>query len=150
MRPITPTSYDGCNYIITFLNDYTYFTAAYLLKSKTEVFYYFKVWSNGHNAFQLQTKQIPLWQRKKIHVKWNKTVFWSERFLGWIHHKVHTGAEWWPKSLCDLIVRNLWKGKMSTFEFRIEQEFLIWDSTNINLLNRSPTSALKGEVPATM
>lgn len=38
MEPIKPTSYDGCNYIITFLNDYTHFTAAYILKESASLF----------------------------------------------------------------------------------------------------------------
>lgn len=44
MGPISPLSYDGCKYVITFLDDFTHFTAAYLMKSKAEAFHYFKLY----------------------------------------------------------------------------------------------------------
>uniref|UniRef100_A0A1Y1MQF0 Endonuclease n=2 Tax=Photinus pyralis TaxID=7054 RepID=A0A1Y1MQF0_PHOPY len=40
--PITPTSYDGNRYFITFIDDFSNFTAVYLLKQKSEAFEKFK------------------------------------------------------------------------------------------------------------
>ncbi|KYM93681.1 Copia protein [Cyphomyrmex costatus] len=41
--PVSPTSYDERKYVLTFVDDYTHFTAAYILKHKSEVFHYFKI-----------------------------------------------------------------------------------------------------------
>jgi len=43
MGPITPESHDDKRYILTFIDDFTQFTAVYLLKTKSEVFCFFKV-----------------------------------------------------------------------------------------------------------
>lgn len=42
--PVSPTSYDEKKYVLTFVDDYTHFTAAYILKYKSEVFHYFKIY----------------------------------------------------------------------------------------------------------
>lgn len=44
--PITPTSWDGYNYFVTFIDDYTHFVVVYLLKNKSEVFEKFKAYYN--------------------------------------------------------------------------------------------------------
>ena len=44
MGPIKPTSYDGKKYIITFIDDYTHFTAGYIMENKSDVFEYFKIY----------------------------------------------------------------------------------------------------------
>lgn len=40
--PITPTTYDGHRYMITFLDDYTHFSAVYLMKQKSDAFVCFR------------------------------------------------------------------------------------------------------------
>lgn len=42
--PITPESREGNRYILMFIDDYTHFTVAYLLKKKSEVFHYFQIY----------------------------------------------------------------------------------------------------------
>lgn len=42
--PISPESYDGRKYMMTFVDDYTHFTVVYLLQSKSEAFKYFKIY----------------------------------------------------------------------------------------------------------
>lgn len=42
--PVTPTSHDGKTYILTFIDDFTYFIAAYALKTKSEVFKFFNIY----------------------------------------------------------------------------------------------------------
>lgn len=40
--PINPVSHDKKRYVLTFVDDHTHFTAAYVIESKTEVLKYFK------------------------------------------------------------------------------------------------------------
>ena len=44
MRPISPTSYDKKRWIVTFIDDFTHFTTAYLMENKSEVFDHFKIY----------------------------------------------------------------------------------------------------------
>lgn len=41
--PISPISHQNMRYVLTFIDDYSHFTCAYILASKTEVLRYFKV-----------------------------------------------------------------------------------------------------------
>lgn len=40
--PINPLSYDNKRYVVTFMDDYTHFSAAYLMEAKSETFQFFK------------------------------------------------------------------------------------------------------------
>ena len=42
--PVTPTSHDGKKYVLTLIDDYTHFTAAYTIEYKSEVFKYLKIY----------------------------------------------------------------------------------------------------------
>lgn len=44
--PITPTTWDGFKYFVTFIDDYTHFVMVYLIKNKSEVFEKFKQYYN--------------------------------------------------------------------------------------------------------
>lgn len=41
--PVSPVSYDGKRFVVSFVDDYTHFTATYLMEAKSETFHYFKV-----------------------------------------------------------------------------------------------------------
>lgn len=59
MGPITPESHDGKKYILTFIDDFTHFTAIYLLKAKSEVFRFFKLFEAMATAhFNLQVSRF--------------------------------------------------------------------------------------------
>lgn len=149
MGPIKPTSYDDCNYIIMFLDDYTHFTAAYLLRSKTEVFHYFKIYEamatahfncklsrfrcdNGREYMSNEMKHY--FEEKGITIEF--TIRYTPKQNGVAERLNRTICE---KARCLLLNSELGKG--------------FWSDavrTAIFLLNRSPTSALNGEVPATL
>lgn len=40
--PLSPATYDGCRYFVTFIDHYSHFSAVYLIKSKAEVLEKFK------------------------------------------------------------------------------------------------------------
>lgn len=42
--PTSPISYDGKRYVLTLIDDYTHFTAAYSMEFKSEVFRYLKIY----------------------------------------------------------------------------------------------------------
>lgn len=44
MGPITPESHDGKRYVLTFIDDFTHFTVAYLLRNKSEIFKHFQIY----------------------------------------------------------------------------------------------------------
>jgi len=44
LDPVSPTSFDDKRYVLTFVDDYTHFTAAYILKHKSEVLHYLKIY----------------------------------------------------------------------------------------------------------
>lgn len=44
--PITPETFDGCKYFVTFIDDFSNFTAVYLVKQKSEVFEKFREFVN--------------------------------------------------------------------------------------------------------
>lgn len=44
--PISPTTWDGYNYFLTFIDDFTHMVIAYLLRNKSEVFKKFKEYYN--------------------------------------------------------------------------------------------------------
>ncbi|KAF2890289.1 hypothetical protein ILUMI_15884, partial [Ignelater luminosus] len=43
MGPISPTYYDSKRYVVTFIDDWSHFTTAYIMKYKSEILPYFKV-----------------------------------------------------------------------------------------------------------
>ncbi|KAF2890896.1 hypothetical protein ILUMI_15277, partial [Ignelater luminosus] len=50
MGPISPTSYDSKRYVVTFIDDWSHFTAAYIMKYKSETLLYFKAFETMATA----------------------------------------------------------------------------------------------------
>lgn len=149
MGPITPVSYDDCKYIITFLDDYTHFTAAYLMKSKTEAFHYFKIYeamATAHFNFKLNRFRC---DNGREYLSKEMKRYFQEKGISFEFTIRYTPeqngvAERLNRTICE-------KARCLLLNSELSKNF--WSDavrTAVYLINRSPTSALLGEVPASL
>lgn len=144
-----PTSYDGYSYIIIFLDDYTHFTVAYMLSSKAEVFHYFKIYEAMDTAhfncklsrFRCDNGREYVSNEMKHHFEEKGIVFgFTVRYTP----EQNGVAERLNRTICE-------KARCLLLNCELSKSF--WSDairTAVYLLNRSPTSALNGEVSATL
>ena len=149
MGPIKPTSYDGKKYIITFIDDYTHFTAGYIMENKSDVFEYFKIYeamSTAHfnckiSRFHcddgieyISDKIAKFFQVKEIQYEFTKRYTPQQNGV----------AERMNRNICE-------KARCLILNSKFGKEF--WSEavlTDVYLINRMPTAALKEGVPATI
>jgi len=137
MGPITPVSHEGNRYILTFIDDFTHFTVAYLLKSKSEVFHYFKIYEamviahfnlkinrfwcdNGHEyiskemTHKLEKKEIRVEytvrytpQQNDVAERMNRSILDKARCM--LHLQLN--KSFWSDAILSAISAELWCGK---------------------------------------
>lgn len=147
--PVTPESYDGKRYVLTFIDDFTHFTAAYPIEKKSEAFHYFKIYEAMATAhFQnkicrfrcdrggeyVSSNLKSYFQEKGIQIEY--TIAYTPEQNGVAERMNRTIVE---KARCMLLSSGLSKS--------------LWSEavkTAVYLINRSPTSALEQAVPATL
>lgn len=145
--PITPETREGNRYILTFIDDYTHFTVAYLLKKKSEVFHYFKIYEamvTAHfnlkisrfrcdNGREYTSKEmIQAFQEKGIHIEY--TIRYTPQQNG--------VAERMNRTILD-------KARCMVLHSKLDKSY--WSEavlSAIYIINRSPTAALEDVVPA--
>lgn len=145
--PINPMSYDKKKYVLTFVDDYTHFTAAYVIESKTEVLRFFKKYEAMAIAhFNLKVSRfrcdngreyisneiIKYFEEKGIQFEF--TIRYTPEQNGVSERMNRTILE---RARCMILGCNL--------------EKIFWSEAvlaAVYLINRSPTSALNGAVPA--
>jgi hypothetical protein len=147
--PISPVSFDGKKYILTFIDDFTHFTAAYMLESKSEVTRYVKLYvhmATSHfnmkvsrfrcdNGSEYKTKVLQeFFEEEGIQCEF--AIRYTPQQIGVSERMNRTIVE---KARC--LILNCKLGK--TFWSEAVQ-------TAVYLINRSPTSALGGRIPAAL
>lgn len=146
--PVSPTSHDDKRYVLTFVDDCTHFTAAYLLKYKSEVLRYFKVYEamatahfnskisrfrfdNGREYLSNEIKRV-FFEEKGIQLE--LTIRYTPQQNGVAECMNQTIIE---RARCMLLgsklAKNFWSEAVLTVVY---------------VINRSFTSALNGEIPA--
>lgn len=147
--PVTPTSYDDKRYVLVFTDDYTHFTAAYPMERKSDTFQHLKIYEAMVSAhFQRKISRLrcdrggeyvstafkSYCQEKGIQIEY--TIAYTPEQNGVAERMNRSIVE---KARCMLLSSSLPK--------------TLWSEavkTAVYLLNRSPTSALKDSVPATL
>ncbi|KAI5728895.1 hypothetical protein M8J77_025006 [Diaphorina citri] len=147
--PVTPDSYDGKRYVLTFIDDYTHFTAAYPIEKKSDAFHYFKIYEAMATAhFQSKITRFrcdrggeyvsaalkSYFQEKGIQIEY--TIAYTPEQNGVAERMNRSIVE---KARCMLLSSGLSK--------------VLWSEAvkaAVYIINRSPTSALSNSVPATL
>jgi len=145
--PMDTTSYDGKRYLLTFIDDFTHFTIAYTLRTKSEVLRYFKMFQAMAEAhFNLKISRFRCdngreYVSKEIcqlfencGIQYEFTIRYTPQQNGVAERMNRTIIE---KARCMIL-----NSKMSK---------VFWSEAVIAavyLTNRSPTSALKDKLPA--
>jgi len=147
MGPITPVSREGNRYIPTFIDDFTHFTVAYLLKSKSEVFHYFKIYEAMVTAhFNLKISRFRCdngreYTSKEMTREFKKKGIRIEYTIRYTPQQ-NDVAERMNRSILD-------KARCMLLHSQLNKSF--WSDailSAIYILNRSPTTALNDVVPA--
>jgi len=145
--PINPVSYDKKKYVLTFVDDYTHFAAAYIIESKTEVLKFFKKYeamATAHfnskvsrfrcdNGREYISNEIVKYFEEKG-IQFEFTIRYTPEQNGVAERMNRTILE---RARCMILGCNL--GKAFWSEAVLAAVYLI---------NRSPTSALNGDAPA--
>lgn len=147
LGPVTPTTYDGKRYVLTFIDDFTHYTVAYLLSTKSETFKCFKLYeamATAHfgtriSRFRCDNGREYLSTAMRQHfdergIQYEFTIRHTPQQNGVAERMNRTIME---KARCMLLESNLRKS--------------LWGEAvlaAVYLTNRSPTSALVGAVPA--
>lgn len=147
--PVSPKSYDDKKYVLTFIDDYTHFTVAYTMASKTEVFLNFKMFESMATAhFNLKVSRFRsdngreyVSREIKDHfekqgIQFEFTIRYTPQQNGVAERMNRTIVE---KARCMLLNSKLSKS------FWTEAVLAA-----VYLINRSPTDALENKVPAEM
>jgi len=149
LGPVSPTSYDDKRYVLTFVDDYTHFTAAYILKHKSEVLHYLKIYEamatahfnlklsrfrcdNGREYISNEIKRF--FEEKGIQFEF--TIRYTPQQNGVAERMNRTIIE---RARCMLLGSKLAKSFWSEAVLAA-----------LYVINRSPTSALNDKVPAAM
>lgn len=144
--PINPVSYDKKKYVLTFVDDYTHFAAAYIIESKTEVLKFFKKYeamATAHfnskvsrfrcdNGREYISNEIVKYFEEKG-IQFEFTIRYTPEQNGVAERMNRTILE---RARCMILGCNL--GKAFWSEAVLAAVYLI---------NRSPTSALNEDVP---
>lgn len=145
--PVNPTSHDGKRYVLTFIDDYTHFTVAYTMKYKSELFHYFKIYEamagaffnnrlsrfrcdNGGEYISSEIKEF----FEKNGIQFEFTIRYTPQQNG-VAERMNRSIIERARSM--ILGCNL--GKVFWSEAVL---------TAVYLINRSPTTALEGKIPA--
>lgn len=148
MGPIAPASGEGEKYIITFIDDYTHFTACYVMKHESEAFKYRKIYETMATAYferrisrfrcdnerEYVSKEIEEFFNKKG-IQFEFTIPYTPEQNGVTERMNRTICE---KARCMLLHSKLPK---SFWSYAIQAA--------VYIINRCPTTALNGKLPAT-
>lgn len=145
--PVSPESYDGHKYILTFIDDYSHFTAAYPLKSKGDVFHHFRIFeSMATTHFNLKISRFRCDNGREYISRTIKTHFEQQgiQFEFTIRHTPQQNgvAERMNRTIVE-------RARCMLYDSKLPKS--LWTEavlTAVYLINRSPTIALKNEVPA--
>lgn len=147
MGPITPTSYDGKRYIITFVDDYTHFTAVYVMQNKSEVLEYVKEYEAMATAHF--NSRISRFRCDNGGEYLSNEFFFKEKGLQYELTMRYTPQQ---NRVSERMNRNILnKARCMLLNSKLSKSF--WSEavkTAVYLINRTPTSALKMTVPATL
>lgn len=145
--PIDVTSYDGKKYLLTFIDDFTHFTAAYMLKTKSEVLRHFKMFQSMAEArFNLKVSRFRCDNGREYisneirqyfedcGIQFEFTIRYTPQQNGVAERMNRTITE---KARCMILLSGMSK--------------VFWSEavlTTVHLINRCPTNALKNKLPA--
>lgn len=146
--PVSPASFDGKRYLLTFIDDFTHFTVAYPLEAKSEVPKYFKIFeamSTAHfnskiSRFRCDNGREYISNEIKSHfeergIQFEFTIRYTPQQNGVAERMNRTIIE---------------RARCMILKSKLEKTF--WAEaamTAVYLINRSPTSSLGGKLPAT-
>ena len=147
--PITPTSYDGKRYLVTFIDDFTHFTVCYTMESKSCVYQCFRKYEsmvttlfsskikrfrcdNGREYLSNEMKEY----FEKQGIQFEFTVPYTPQQNGVAERMNRTIAE---RARCMLLHANVSKNLWSEAVMAA-----------VYVINRCPTTALKNVLPATL
>lgn len=147
--PISPTSRDGKRYMLTFIDDYTHFTASYALESKSETARYFKAYEAMAGAhFNIKLSRFRC-DNGREYVSNEIKAFCEEKGI-----QLEFTIRYTPQQngVAERMNRSIVeRARCMILNSKLGKVF--WDhasTTAVYLINRSPTAALGGEVPAAL
>lgn len=147
--PITPTSYDDKKYVLTIIDDYTHFNAAYTMESKSEVFKYLKIYEAMVTAhFNLKISRFRC-DNGREYLSNEIKIFFQEKGIQFEFTIRYTPQQ---NGVAERMNRTIIeKARCMLLHSKLEKEF--WSEaalTAVYLINRSPTSTLDGKIPASL
>lgn len=147
--PVTPTSYDGKRYLLTFIDDFTHFTAAYALEAKSEVYKFFKVYEAMATAhFNMKISRFRC-DNGREYISNDIRSFFDEKGIQCEFTIRYTPEQ---NGVAERMNRTIIeRARCMILNSKLTKNF--WSEaalTAVYLINRSPTSALDGELPATL
>lgn len=145
--PVNPESYDGKRYVLTFIDDFTHFTVAYSVKSKSEVFRHFKMLESMTTAhFNLKISRFRCDNGREYISKEIKDHFEEKR----IQFEFTIRYTPQQKGVAERMNRTIVeKARCMLLNSKLKKSF--WTEavlTAVYLINRIPTNALENKVPA--
>jgi len=147
--PITPESFDGKKYVLTFIDDYTHFTIAYALESKSEVTHYMKMFHAMTTAhFNVKISRFRC-DNGREYMSSELREFFEQQGIQFEFTIRYTPQQ---NGVSERMNRTLIeKARYMIFHCKLNKTF--WSEavrTAVYLVNRSPTSALEGKIPAAL
>ncbi|KAF6212808.1 hypothetical protein GE061_010517 [Apolygus lucorum] len=149
MGPITPVSHDQKRYVLSFIDDFSHFAVIYNLKSKSEVFLHFRKYRAMAEAhFGTKISRFRCDNGREYLTNEMKEYF-SENGVQWELSVAYSPSQ---NGVAERFFRSLTeKSRSMLAESRLPRS--LWTeaiSTAVYLINRSPTSAIKDDVPASL
>ena len=149
MGPISPISHDNKRYIVSFIDDFTHFTATYLMETKGEAFKFFKIYEAMATAhFGNKISRFRCDNGKEFLSNEMKTYFEERGIQNELtirYTPEQNGvAERLNRTICE-------RARCLLLSSSLAKTF--WSEavkTSVYLINRSPTSALGGKIPAVL
>lgn len=144
--PINPVSYDKKRYVLTFVDDYTHFTAAYIIESKTEVLKFFKKYEAMATAhFNLKVSRFRC-DNGREYISNEIVKYFEEKEIQFEFTIRYTReqngvAEWMNRTILE-------RARCMILSCKLGRSFWSEVLTAVYRVNKSPTSALNDDVPA--
>jgi hypothetical protein len=147
MGPIQNEAYNEKQYILTFIDDYTHFVVVYLLETKSEVFKYFKQYEAMVNShFERRISRLRC-DNGREYLSNDMTKYLKSRG---IQHELTIRYTPQQNGVAERMNRTLMeRARCMLLGSKLEK--CLWTEailTAAYLVNRSPTSSLKDQVPA--
>lgn len=143
--PVTPCSWDGKRYYVSFIDDYTHFTIVYLMKEKLEVFEKFRDYEARVTAHVGQRVSILRCDNGGEYLSKNLKDFCRHKGIH-IEYTVPYSPE--QNGVAERMNRTLLDKARSMIHGQGLAKYLWGEAvlTAVYLTNRSPTSSLKNEM----